>query len=145
MISVEIRAFLKGLPKGAIIKPLHGSGGKNVFHIAKPNDFNLSQIVEATSAEGYLITQAYMEEAKSGDVRLFLMNGKPLERDGKYAALNVCPPREIFAPTSMPQVRRGKLGSRNRCYRSQRPSGPGFSRQECSWLAWISSATGRRR
>ena len=87
----EIRAFVKELPKGAIIKPLHGSGGKNVFRIAKADDSNLSQIVEATSAEGYLITQAYMAEAKAGDVRLFLMNGEPLEREGKYAAFKRVP------------------------------------------------------
>ena len=87
----EIRAFLKGQAKGAIIKPLHGSGGKNVFRIAKPDDSNLSQIFEATSADGYLITQAYMAEAKSGDVRLFLMNGEPLEHDGKYAAFKRVP------------------------------------------------------
>ena len=87
----EIRAFVKELPQGAIIKPLHGSGGKNVFRIAKSDDSNLSQIVEATSAEGYLITQAYMSEAKAGDVRLFLMNGQPLERNGKYAAFKRVP------------------------------------------------------
>src|SRR6478672_10547565 len=32
-----------------------------------------------------------MEEAKSGDVRLFLMNGEPLKRDGKYAAFKRVP------------------------------------------------------
>lgn len=87
----EIRAFLKEQPEGAIIKPLHGSGGKNVFRIAKPDDSNLNQIFEATSADGYLITQAYMAEAKAGDVRLFLMNGEPLQRDGKYAAFKRVP------------------------------------------------------
>lgn len=87
----EIRAFLKEQPEGAIIKPLLGSGGKNVFRIARPDDSNLSQIFEATSADGYLITQAYMAEAKAGDVRLFLMNGEPLQRDGKYAAFRRVP------------------------------------------------------
>lgn len=87
----EIRAFLKEHSQGGIIKPLHGSGGKNVFRIANPDDSNLNQIVEATGAEGYLITQAYLPEAKSGDVRLFLMNGEPLERNGKYAAFKRLP------------------------------------------------------
>ncbi|MEO9341153.1 hypothetical protein ABFT80_27560 [Mesorhizobium sp. SB112] len=44
-----------------------------------------------TSAKGYLITQAYLTEAKSGDVRLFLMNGEPLISGGKYAALKRVP------------------------------------------------------
>ncbi|MHC1550313.1 glutathione synthetase [Phyllobacterium sp. K27] len=87
----EIRAFIEQHPKGAIVKPLQGSGGKNVFKIESPKDANLNQIFEAVSGEGYLIAQGYLPEAKSGDVRLFLMNGKPLERAGKYAALRRVP------------------------------------------------------
>ncbi|MGH6858886.1 MAG: glutathione synthetase [Phyllobacterium sp.] len=87
----EIRAFIEQQPKGAIVKPLQGSGGKNVFKIDSPKDSNLNQIFEAVSGEGYLIAQGYLPEAKAGDVRLFLMNGTPLERDGKYAALRRVP------------------------------------------------------
>ncbi|MEO5324049.1 glutathione synthetase [Mesorhizobium sp. CC13] len=87
----EIRAFIDKQPKGCIVKPLQGSGGKNVFHIATPDDSNLNQIFEAASGEGYLIAQAYLPEAKAGDARLFLMNGRPLERDGSYAAFRRVP------------------------------------------------------
>ncbi len=87
----EIRAFIDKQPKGCIVKPLQGSGGKNVFHIAKPTDSNLNQIFEAASGDGYLIAQVYLPEAKAGDVRLFLMNGLPLVRDGKYAAFRRVP------------------------------------------------------
>ena len=34
-----------------------------------------------------MIAQEYLEEAKGGDTRLFLMNGEPLEADGKYAMM----------------------------------------------------------
>ncbi|MBB6468755.1 glutathione synthase [Aminobacter lissarensis] len=87
----EIRAFIDKQPKGCIVKPLQGSGGKNVFHIATPNDSNLNQIFEAASGEGYLIAQAYIPEAKTGDVRLFLMNGRPLQSGGSYAAFRRVP------------------------------------------------------
>jgi glutathione synthase len=87
----EIRAFIQQQPKGAIVKPLQGSGGKHVFKIDSPKDANLNQIFEAVSGEGYLIAQGYIPEAKAGDVRFFLMNGKPLERDGKYAAFRRVP------------------------------------------------------
>ena len=87
----EIRAFIEEQPKGAIVKPLQGSGGKNVFKIASPKDANLNQIFEAVSEEGYLIAQGYIPEAKSGDIRLFMMNGVPLERDGKFAAFRRVP------------------------------------------------------
>ena len=87
----EIRAFIEQQPKGAIVKPLQGSGGKNVFKIDSPKDTNLNQIFEAVSGEGYLIAQGYLSEAKAGDIRLFVMNGKPLERAGKYAAFRRVP------------------------------------------------------
>lgn len=87
----EIRSFIQGQKKGAIVKPLQGSGGKNVFKISSPKDQNLNQIFEAVSDEGYLIAQAFMPEAGEGDVRFFLMNGRPLMRDGKYAAFRRVP------------------------------------------------------
>ena len=88
----EIRSFIgEEKKKGAIIKPLQGSGGKNVFKVASPDDQNLNQIFEAVSGEGYLIAQSFMPEAGDGDVRFFVMNGLPLMRDGKYAAFRRVP------------------------------------------------------
>jgi len=87
----EIRAFIEQQKKGVILKPLQGSGGKNVFKIASAKDANIKQIFEAVSEEGYLIAQSFMPEASEGDVRFFLMNGLPLQRDGKYAAFRRAP------------------------------------------------------
>ena len=87
----EIRAFIDDQPKGCIIKPLQGSGGKHVFRVKSTDDSNLNQIFEAASGEGYLIAQAYMPEAKDGDVRLFLMNGRPLRSGDRYAAFRRVP------------------------------------------------------
>ena len=87
----EIRAFIEQQSKGAIVKPLQGSGGKNVFRIETAGDANLNQIFEVASGEGYLIAQAYLPEAEAGDVRLFMMNGRPLERDGRHAAFRRVP------------------------------------------------------
>jgi glutathione synthase len=44
-------------------------------------------MVEAICRDGYIICQAYIPAAQKGDIRLFLMNGSPLEVDGKYATL----------------------------------------------------------
>jgi glutathione synthase len=87
----EIRSFIEEQRRGVILKPLQGSGGKNVFKIASPKDSNLTQIFEAVSGEGYLIAQSFMPKASEGDVRFFLMNGIPLQRDGKYAAFRRAP------------------------------------------------------
>ena len=89
----EIRDFIDQQKKGVILKPLQGSGGRNVFKIASSGESNVKQIFEAVSEEGYLIAQRFLPEASQGDVRFFLMNAKPLQRDGKYAAFRRAPAR----------------------------------------------------
>ena len=81
----DIKAFAK--EHGTIIlKPLQGSGGSGVFKVDK-NASNLNQMIEAIGRDGYIIAQAYVPAAKKGDIRFFLMNGVPLQIDGKYCAL----------------------------------------------------------
>lgn len=82
----ELENFFKEQKK-IILKPLQGSGGKNVFLIEEKTKKNLKQIIEAISRDGYIIAQEYLPKAKDGDVRMFLMNGEPLKVDGKYAAI----------------------------------------------------------
>ncbi len=83
----EIEDFYEKENKRIILKPLQGSGGTNVFLIDKNSKKNLAQIVEAISRDGYIIAQEFLPAAQEGDLRLFLMNGEPLEVDGKYAAV----------------------------------------------------------
>ena len=83
----DIKAFAKAHGGNIILKPLQGSGGSGVFKLDPKNAFNLNQIIEAIGRDGYIIAQAYVPAAKKGDIRLFLMNGRPLEVEGKYAAL----------------------------------------------------------
>lgn len=74
--------------KGKIIlKPLQGSGGKNVFMVDKKSKSNLNQIIEAISNDGFIIAQEYLPRATDGDTRFFLMNGLPLQKNGVYAAM----------------------------------------------------------
>lgn len=82
----EIKAFYEEQNHKIILKPLQGSGGKNVF-IAKKDDLsNINQMVEAISRDGFVIAQEYLTEASEGDIRLFIMNGHALQNEGKYAA-----------------------------------------------------------
>jgi glutathione synthase len=85
--SVEdIRKFVEDEGGRAVVKPLQGSGGTNVFVVQPSEMDNLNQMIEAISRDGYVIAQAYLPAAAEGDTRLFLMNGVPLVVDGKYAA-----------------------------------------------------------
>ena len=85
--SADIKAFAKAHGGNIILKPLQGSGGSGVFKVEPKSKDNLNQIIEAISRDGYIIAQAYVPAAKKGDIRLFLMNGHPLQIGGKYAAL----------------------------------------------------------
>ena len=42
--------------------------------------------METITRDGYVVVQEYLRDAEKGDVRLFVMNGKPLEVNGKVAA-----------------------------------------------------------
>ena len=82
----EIKAFVKDQGGTAVLKPLRGSGGTNVF-LVRPDDVpNLNQMIDAVARDGYVIAQEYLAAAAEGDKRLFLMNGRPLRVKGKYAA-----------------------------------------------------------
>ncbi len=83
----DIKAFAKDHKNQIILKPLQGSGGSGVFKLDPKSGSNLNQMIEAIGRDGYIIAQAYVPAAKKGDIRLFLMNGRPLQIDGKYAAL----------------------------------------------------------
>jgi len=87
----EIKDFIRSHKGKVIVKPLQGSGGKNVFIVKSQKEQNLNQILETVSKEGYVIAQAYLPKAVGGDIRLFVMNGEPLEVDGKYAAIRRVP------------------------------------------------------
>jgi glutathione synthase len=82
----EVRKFVEAEKGRAVLKPLLGSGGQNVFIMKEKSQANLSQMVEAIMRDGYVVAQEYLPQASKGDVRLFVMNGRPLERNGKYAA-----------------------------------------------------------
>lgn len=82
----EILDFFEENKKKMILKPLEGSGGRGVYFIDK-NEKNLNQIIENLTKQGYIIAQRYLPAAKEGDVRVLLLNGKILEKNGKYGIL----------------------------------------------------------
>jgi glutathione synthase len=82
----DIKDFVKQLGGRAVLKPLQGSGGQGVFLVAGKKGQNLNQIIETITRDGFVVVQEFLKEAERGDVRLFVMNGIPLEVDGKVAA-----------------------------------------------------------
>jgi glutathione synthase len=82
----SVRAFQDEEGGDIVLKPLQGSGGDRVFVVRADDGANLNQIFEAVAGSGYVIAQEFIPAAAEGDVRLFLINGCPLEVGGKIAA-----------------------------------------------------------
>jgi len=90
----EIIAFQKEEGGTIVLKPLAGSGGRNVFLLRPQDAPNLHQMIEAISYEGYVIAQEFLPAIKYGDTRLFMANGQVLSCHGKYAAIQRIRPGE---------------------------------------------------
>lgn len=84
--AAAIKQFVAEQNGQAVIKPLQGSGGASVFLIRNGDAANMNQMIDAVMRDGYVIAQEYLPAAQEGDVRLFVMNGRPLKKDGKFAA-----------------------------------------------------------
>jgi glutathione synthase len=82
----EILAFYKREKKRIVLKPMHGYGGKDVYLLGE-DITNLKQIVETISRTSYVVAQEFIPAATRGDVRLFLLNGRPLMAGDSYAAV----------------------------------------------------------
>lgn len=83
----DVLDFMESQNDKIILKPVKGSGGKNVFLITPDESHNLKQTVEVIARDGYVIAQEYLPEATKGDLRFFLLDGKPIILDGEYAAV----------------------------------------------------------
>ncbi len=74
-----------------VVKPLYGAKGRNVFMIEGSEETNLAQMTEAVLQDGYAIAQEFVDGGEDGDARIFLLEGRILERDGKAAAFRRVP------------------------------------------------------
>lgn len=83
----EVRSFFREHPGDMVLKPLRGSGGQSVFLVREDEAANLNQMVEAVARDGYLVAQEYLPAAAEGDLRIFLLNGRPLRHEDRYAAM----------------------------------------------------------
>jgi len=81
----RVRAFLRQLDGPAVIKPLFGYGGQNVFFVDHEERANLAQIISTVRSSGYLIVQEFVAAAAQGDKRVLLVAGVPLAAEGRVA------------------------------------------------------------
>lgn len=89
----DLLDFAADCDEQIMVKPLHGSGGHSVFYLRLDRPENINQIFETLLEEGHILAQEYLPAAVEGDVRLFVLNGRILERDGKAAAIRRLRPK----------------------------------------------------
>src|SRR3954469_17694493 len=93
--SVErVRAFLRELDAPAIIKPLAGFGGQNVFYVARGQTANVAQMIGTVRRDGYVIVQEYLPAVTKGDKRVLLVGGAPLRVGSHVAAYRRMRPKD---------------------------------------------------
>jgi glutathione synthase len=86
----DVRDFISSVGR-AILKPLCGAKGRNVFMVDGEDEPNLNQIMETVLEDGYLYAQGYVEGADEGDMRIFLLDGELIEVDGHISAFRRVP------------------------------------------------------
>lgn len=80
LITSDKQALLDFYKKygNMILKPLYGNGGAQIYHIDE-NSFNLNSLLEMFEQfyREPIIAQKYVPEARKGDKRIILIDGKP--------------------------------------------------------------------
>ncbi|MDQ3955303.1 MAG: glutathione synthase [Actinomycetota bacterium] len=109
----EVKSFIEKIGS-AVLKPLYGAKGRNVFFVEEVDDPNLSQIIESVLEDGYLFVQERIENADRSDLRMFLLEGEIMEMNGRYAAIRRVPkgsdPRANISTGGKPEP--AELGDR---------------------------------
>jgi glutathione synthase len=78
--------FWKSSNQKIVLKPLEGSGGQSIYLMGEEKP-NFEQITNSLLDKGYVIAQEFLPGVSKGDVRVLLMNGKILEKDGELGLI----------------------------------------------------------
>lgn len=90
------RAFIAELGGRAVLKPVSGTRGRDVFMVRDANDPNLNQILDVLFRSGFAMVQGFVPEASAGDTRVLLLNGELMEDDGRICAVRRVPSGSDF-------------------------------------------------
>jgi glutathione synthase len=90
----RVRTFLRELDGPAIIKPLSGFGGQNVFYLGRAQTANLAQIISTVRRDGYVMVQEYLPAVTRGDKRVLLLGGHVCSAGGTVAAYRRMRPKD---------------------------------------------------
>ena len=87
---LEIKSFIESLNGPAVLKPLEGTRGTDVFFVTAENK-NLNQIIDVILRQSAVMIQEFIPEADQGDTRVVVFKGEILSIDDKMAAIRRVP------------------------------------------------------
>jgi glutathione synthase len=90
----RVRAFLRELDGPAIVKPLSGFGGQNVFYLGRGQTANVAQMVSTVRRDGYVMVQEYLAAVAKGDKRVLLVGGAVCSVNGTVASYRRMRPKD---------------------------------------------------
>ncbi len=86
----ELRSFVNAQGRTTVLKPALGTRGNGVFFL-EPQDRNLDVVLDALLAQGLVIGQGFVPDARAGDTRVVLLDGEVLELGGRALAVRRVP------------------------------------------------------
>jgi len=87
----ELTAFVASLDGPAVLKPILGSRGNDVFCVESVRDKNLRQILDVVLRGGHAMAQAFVPEAVDGDTRVLVVDGEIFRVEGRPGAFRRVP------------------------------------------------------
>lgn len=86
----EVAVWVRGLEGRAVIKPVRGTRGQDVFLVDEAKS-NLHQIIDVVKRDGFVMAQAFVTGGEAGDQRVLVVDGAVLTIDGRSAAMGRVP------------------------------------------------------
>ncbi|MEZ4272139.1 MAG: hypothetical protein R3C68_12135 [Myxococcota bacterium] len=83
--------YLQSCQQPVVIKPLQGTRGRDVFCLNSVDDPNTHQLIDVVTRSGYAMVQDFVKDPRGGDLRVILVGGKILQRNGQVCALRRIP------------------------------------------------------
>jgi glutathione synthase len=82
-----LEEFIESLGGPAVIKPVRGSRGQDVFRMSRHDRSNQRQVIDVIRRDGYVMVQEYVPGAEAGDQRVLVVGGNVLEIEGRAAVV----------------------------------------------------------
>lgn len=92
----DAQAFISSLSGQAVIKPLVGTQGRDVFLLDQGALPNLNALLDVVLRDGPAMIQARVITERPGDTRILVMDGEVVTVDGKHCAVHRIPQGDEF-------------------------------------------------